>query len=156
MLILSAVTSFCQQTNPSQPLTREDYLKKSKEQKTGAWVLLGIGAASLAIAAPGNVSFGTLGTLTVIGLASAVGCITLFIASGRNKQKALNASAYFKFEKLPSISHAGIAVQSYPAISLKIKENYLAFLTLLCFCNNHLDRLIVIKTGEFKFIFIPL
>lgn len=121
MLLIFAATSFCQQTNSLQTLTHEDYLKKSKHQKTAAWILLGTGAAMFAIAAPGNVSFGTLGTLVVVGAISTLSSIPLFIASGRNKRKALNASTYFKFEKVPSIQQSGITLHSYPTISLKIK-----------------------------------
>src|SRR2546423_14423371 len=101
ILIIMAITSFCQQTHPSQPLTRNDYLTKSKNQRIAARVLLIGGGALLAtsiiIAAPGNVSFGALGTLVVVGALGAVaalGSIALFSASARNHRKAMAASAY--------------------------------------------------------------
>jgi hypothetical protein len=43
LLILSTV-SFSQQTEPKAPLTRADYLKKSKTQKIVGFVFLGAGA----------------------------------------------------------------------------------------------------------------
>jgi hypothetical protein len=45
MLIAIASNSFCQQTSTISPLTKTDYLAKSKRQKTAAWVLLGGGTA---------------------------------------------------------------------------------------------------------------
>ena len=41
--------SFAQQTDTVKPMARQDYLDKSKRQKTTAWVLLGGGAALIAI-----------------------------------------------------------------------------------------------------------
>jgi hypothetical protein len=47
MLLFIAARLFSQQTNPNQPLVNQDYLKKpdylekSKNQKTAAWILLG-------------------------------------------------------------------------------------------------------------------
>lgn len=120
MLLIITSASFSQQTNPSQPLTREEYLKKSKSQKTGAWIFLGVGAAMFAIAAPGNVSFDVLGTIVVVGTIATIVSIPLFIASARNKRKAKAAAAFLKFEKNHSIQQTGITLHSYPALSLKI------------------------------------
>ena len=120
MLLIITSASFSQQTNPSQPLTREEYLKKSKSQKTGAWIFLGVGAAMFAIAAPGNVSFDVLGTIVVVGTIATIVSIPLFIASARNKRKAKAATAFLKFEKNHSIQQTGITLHSYPALSLKI------------------------------------
>ena len=92
MLLVLATVSFSQQTNPTQPLTREDYLKKSKSQKITAFVLLGAGVTTLAIISKGNTSFDVLGTLAVAGTLSTLGSIPVFIASGRNKRKAKMAS----------------------------------------------------------------
>ena len=120
LLLIFTATSFCQPANPPQTLTRADYLKKSKTQKIAAWVLLGAGATMFIIAAPGNASFGTLGTLVIVGAVSTLSSIPLFIASGRNKRKALKTSAYLKFEKIPSVQHVFTSLPAYPAIALKI------------------------------------
>jgi hypothetical protein len=45
MLLLLATVTFSQQTTPSVALTKQDYLKKSKKQKTAAWLLLSGGLA---------------------------------------------------------------------------------------------------------------
>ena len=37
-----AFSTFSQQTNPSPSLTKQDYLNKSKKQKTVAWILTGV------------------------------------------------------------------------------------------------------------------
>lgn len=72
---------------PNNP-TPQDYLKKSKTQRTAGLICLGITGAIIGIAAPGNVSLDALPALVVLGLAAGVSSITLFIASGKNKRKA--------------------------------------------------------------------
>jgi hypothetical protein len=41
MLLLMITGSFCQQKDFSKTLTQQDYLQKSKKQKTAAWIMLG-------------------------------------------------------------------------------------------------------------------
>lgn len=102
MLLLMTTSSFCQQTDFNKSLTQKNYLQKSKKQKTAAWILLGgglalaVGAPILAVSSdwskpetPYDVAFFT-------GCASMLGSIPLFIASGRNKRKAMKASTYFE------------------------------------------------------------
>jgi hypothetical protein len=127
ILLLVTIVSICQQTT-SPVLTREDYLKKSKNQKTAAWVLLGGGSAliitGLLIGNRKESSFGDAGTGAVIGiigfLAATAGSIPLFIASSRNKRKAEHATAHLRFEKVPAIQQTGMSYFScYPAVSVK-------------------------------------
>lgn len=118
--LVIAAASFSQQPDPSQPLTREDYLQKSKNQKIAAWALLGGGLAMFAIAAPGEVSFNTLGTLVILGAAGTLGSIPLFIAAARNKRKAMKATASLKFESSPSIYPESMGFHSMPSLSIKI------------------------------------
>lgn len=124
MLILSG-TSFSQQINPSPTMTREDYLKKSKNQKTAAWVLLGGGTVLIGtgflIGDRKESSFddaATGGIIAGIGVLSAIGSIPLFIASGRNKRKGLSLS--FKNETVPQIHKTAIVYQVIPSLTLKI------------------------------------
>jgi len=49
-----------------------------------------------------------------------VGSIPLFIASGKNKRKAMAAGAFFKMESAPVFSGYNVAYVSYPAISIKV------------------------------------
>lgn len=44
VLLIFAVSSIAQQTTTETPGVKTDYLKKSKNQKTAAWILLGGGA----------------------------------------------------------------------------------------------------------------
>ena len=45
LLMIFSTTAFCQQTKTvTAQLTKTDYLKKGKNQKTAAWLLLGGGA----------------------------------------------------------------------------------------------------------------
>ncbi len=115
-----AATSFCQQVQqPSTSLTRDEYLKKSKTQKIVGFVFLGAGVITLVSVSGGNTDFGTLGTVVVAGAVSVLASIPFFIASGRNKRKANNASLSFKFEKNQTMP-AEISFHSFPAISLKL------------------------------------
>ena len=134
LLITWSVASFSQQTTTSKPpLTKADYLKKSKSQKTGAWLLVGGGAAMMAIALTipikesndpftyinnGYTGGGVI--LSLIGTLSALGSIPLFIASARNKRKAMNATSFFKMETAPVVGQTGFVSLSYPALAIKI------------------------------------
>lgn len=89
-------------------LTREDYETKSKNQKAGGFLLLGIGAVVLVVTAISAASSVCITCPTkppsytvplILGAATMASSIPLFIASGRNKRKALNASAFLKFEQ---------------------------------------------------------
>jgi hypothetical protein len=126
MLIFAATSSFAQKTNAGAPLTREDYLVKSKKQKSAGWSLLGGGAAligtGLLIGNRKESSFGeaaTGGIIGIIGILSVITSVPLFIASGRNKRKAMNVSA--NLEILQNHLYKETArVRSYPAFSLKL------------------------------------
>ncbi|MBD0288428.1 MAG: hypothetical protein ICV79_23820 [Flavisolibacter sp.] len=126
MMFSITYSSFCQQTVPSKPSTREEYLAKSKRQKSGAKVLLIGGVAllttSIVIGTTGDPTFETLGTLAVvgtIGAAAALGSIPLFIASEKNYRRARAATTYFKLEKAPVLQPAGISLRSYPSVAVK-------------------------------------
>src|ERR1700741_2560430 len=109
LLLALPATSFCQKTNDTVPVVKTDYLIKSKNQKTAAWVLLGGGTALIGvgflIGDSKNATFDDAGTGVVlggIGFLSAVGSIPLFIASGKNKKKAMKATTFIKMETAPS------------------------------------------------------
>ena len=73
---------------PDAPLTSEDYLNKSKDQKLAGFVCLGASAVTLVVGSTGNLNLDALPIIGSAALAAAVGSITLFIAAGRNKRKA--------------------------------------------------------------------
>jgi len=125
LLLALPMSSFCQKTNDSTPSIKTDYLVKSKNQKTAAWVLLGGGVALMGagylIGNSKNASFDDAGTGVVlggIGFLSTIGSIPLFIASGKNKRKAMKATAFIKMETAPSFQKQSFNQTSYPAFSL--------------------------------------
>ena len=119
MLALPA-TSFCQKTNDSVPVVKTDYLAKSKSQKTAAFILLGIGVTTLTIAAVGDLDLDILGTVVIVGGAATIASIPLFIASGKNKRKAMKANTSIKMETVPSFQKQFFKQNSYPAFSLSL------------------------------------
>jgi hypothetical protein len=122
MLLSLSVTSYSQQTNPSTALTKQDYLQKSKNQKTAAWVLVGGGAVLIVtggIVWANQINkkaetdpFGALADayttttgdwISVAGIVAAAGSIPLFIAASKNKRKAISLS--FKKEMIPRLQN---------------------------------------------------
>jgi hypothetical protein len=125
MLLILATTAFSQQTTPSVAFTKQDYLKKSKDQKTAAWVLLGGGTVMIGtgflIGARKESSFDDAAggaILAAIGVLSDIGSIPLFIASGRNKRKGLRIS--FRNETAPQLLKNSFVYQPVPSLTLKI------------------------------------
>ena len=125
MLMILSASSFSQQTNSHPTLSKQDYLQKSKNQKTTAWVLLGGGAALILVGdLVGNSkesSFSDAATGVVIagaGVLSMLGSIPLFIAAGKNKRKAMSLS--FKNEMIPELQNSSFVNRSVPSLSLKI------------------------------------
>ena len=128
VLFALPVISFCQKTNDTVPSIKTDYLVKSKNQKTAAWVLLGGGTALIGlgflIGDSKNSTFDDAATGAVlggIGFLSAIGSIPLFIASGKNKRKAMQATTFIKMENVRMIPNQSLVQTSYPSIALRIK-----------------------------------
>ncbi len=143
LLVIPAAT-FCQSTPNDMPVVKTDYLKKSKNQKTAAWLLLGGGFAltvtSTLMAAPkvtedvGNIFVGVFSgepapennytaenILLITGTASMLASIPFFIASKKNKRKAIDMTANIKMENVRMFQYQSFVQTSYPAIALKIK-----------------------------------
>jgi len=127
VLFALPVISFCQKTNDTVPSIKTDYLVKSKNQKTAAWVLLGGGTALIGlgflIGDSKNSTFDDAATGAVlggIGFLSTIGSIPLFIASGKNKRKAMKANTSIKMETVPSFQKQFFKQNSYPAFSLSL------------------------------------
>ena|SRR5437762_5093328 len=123
MMIIITISIF------SQPIqsVQTDYLQKSKNQKTTAWVLLGGGTVLIGtgflIGDRKSSSFNDAGTGVIIGgvgFLATLGSIPLFIASAKNKRKANNASTFFKIETTPAIQHASFVSRYYPSIAVRI------------------------------------
>jgi hypothetical protein len=115
-----------------QQLIKQDYLKKSKNQKTMAWILTSGGSA---LVLGGIISYGaesdvsyypgkTVGTiLMACGAVAITGGIISFSASKKNERKANEMAIVFNM-KLESteIYRYKIALKKYyPAVSLNLK-----------------------------------
>ncbi|MEO6719045.1 MAG: hypothetical protein ABIN67_01725 [Ferruginibacter sp.] len=122
-----------------ETLTKEDYLKKARGQKTGAIVLISAGGALTAVGfilALNNLEYDIGGifdqnyqprddnetvstVLAITGIAAMLGSIPLFISAHKNKKHAMNIS--FKNEMAPQLQGNFVFNRSIPGISLKIQ-----------------------------------
>jgi len=137
MLLILTASSFGQQTKPSPGLIKQDYLEKSKKQKKAAVVMLGGGAVLLLtsfiipkgeqtgtrdvygiISVPSYKNDGIKAVSGLTGVASILGSIPFFIASGKNKRRAVNLS--FKNEMAPQIQKSSFVYRPVSVLGLKI------------------------------------
>ncbi len=134
LLLIFSISSSSQTTKPVQPL-KTDYLKKSKVQKTAAWIFLGGGGALLLtgfIIPQGEVTQENIfwfdehkndnikSGLVLSGTLAMLGSIPFFIASSKNKTKAEGMVVLLKTEKLTSFRYQSFKQNSYPALSVRI------------------------------------
>ena len=123
LLLILSVMVFGQQDPIFVPgTTKQDYLRKSKNQKRAAWVLLGIGSLSVLVGSiEVNPNYGESTNrpfLVIGGLITAVASIPNFIASGRNKKKAMRVS--FNNYRVPQMRRNNFVYSSIPSLSLRI------------------------------------
>jgi hypothetical protein len=125
LLLLIATATFSQQTNPTPTLTKQDWLQKSKHQKTAAWIMLGSGICMVGGGLAINLSGGLLNGngskglwLSYLGGATTIASIPLFIAASKNKNKATSLS--FKNEATPQLNKNGFVYRAVPSLTLKI------------------------------------
>jgi hypothetical protein len=142
--LVFSVGAFCQSTPNDMQAVKTDYLKKSKNQKTTAWVLFGGGVAITTVIVVMasvkvtedyvNVIAGVFSSqpvqennytaeniLLITGTASMLASIPFFIASKKNKRNAMAMSANIKMENARMLQYQSFVQTSYPAIVLKIK-----------------------------------
>ncbi len=123
-LLIVANSIYSQQSKSSAPLTKKDYLQKSKHQKTAAWLFMGggLGITVLGLTEhPNNNLYAdnTGKTVAIISGLAAIGVgTTLFILATNNKNKANSLS--FRMEKAPAIQQGGFVYHSYPALSFRL------------------------------------
>ncbi len=125
-LIATATASFAQAIPPAQ--SSNYYLTKSRHQKTAAWIMLGGGVALIGLgfaitAAPTlpnpNDKNTTANVLAVVGLASSLGSIPMFISAAHNKHKA--AEMTLNMQKIPMLAAVPSRTAIFqPAFTLKI------------------------------------
>ncbi|MBD0280438.1 MAG: hypothetical protein ICV51_14335 [Flavisolibacter sp.] len=143
LLLSFTALSFSQQTEtePSQTAPNVDYLKRSKHQKTAAWILTSAGTVGLLVTMMSDAAQAVGGGLTTVFslgtvepeyksytayyLLSAAGVgagIGFFIAAGKNKRKAMamDASTYLKMERAPVVQSGSIRNQPYPSVAVRM------------------------------------
>ena len=133
VLVVFATASFCQQTVQKNVLTKTDYLQKSKKQKKAGLLLLGAGAVLIAtseLIPSGDPTSQTIciycryendgikGAFGFSGVATMLGSIPFFIASRKNKKRAMRVS--FKNQTVPQLEKSGFAYKAIPGLSFKI------------------------------------
>ena len=123
-LLIVANSIYSQQNNPSATLTKKDYMQKSKNQKTAAWLFMGggVGLSILGFKAEtrldDNSKNSSRGVAIVTGLAAiSVGTI-LFITATQNKKRAESLS--FRMEKAPQLQQGSLVYRSFPALSFRL------------------------------------
>ena len=127
MVLLMASNSFSQHLPSEEFLSRQDYLKKSKNQKTVAWILLagGVGliGTGLLIGNGDESSFDDAasgGIIAGAGIASALVSVPLFIASKRNQTKAMQLSAGLQRQLVPVQTATTFRQHARPTLSMKL------------------------------------
>jgi hypothetical protein len=123
----------------SQPVKAKEidasyFLQKSKNQKIAAWLMLGGGAVAASaglVIALNHIYIWTwdedyddgepeASILFFTGSAAMLGSIPLFIASARNKGRAMRASAGIKMEPITLPVQQGLTRKNYPALTFKL------------------------------------
>jgi hypothetical protein len=139
LLLTVSINSFSQQTKPSLNLTKQSYLKKSKKQRTAAWIMLGggftlavtgftvsvvngLGDAFASSVTDDNSSSGSSidagSVVFTTGAVAMLGSIPFFITAHKNKKKAMSLS--IKNETTPQLLKQGFVHRSVPSLTLKI------------------------------------
>ncbi len=132
LLLAFAAASFGQQSVQKQSSTQDDYLKKSKTQKTIATILLVGGAASLLTGRlipkgefEGGFIFtssykndGIKSTLGGIGSLSMLASIPFYIASSKNKRRANAATFSFNNQKVIFPKQNTLVLKTQPTLTL--------------------------------------
>jgi len=131
MVIIMSFVTKGQQANPSPVLTKEDYLLKSKKEKTTAIVFAGVGSAMILVGGlvgiddvggivdPADKDNSNLsGILVYGGLAVVAVSAPFFISSKKNKKKAAELS--IKAQAFASIKNGTIVDRTVPSLSIRM------------------------------------
>jgi hypothetical protein len=125
-LMLFIVKGFSQAVS-SASFSKEDYLQKSKKQKTTGWVFLSTGIALTIIGVIGfetsdddfnDNSTNTYGALIAGGSIIALGSIPFFISSGSNIRKAATLTLNYQPILIPN--RDCLVQSSQPSLSVTI------------------------------------
>jgi len=128
MLALTGKVFSQRDTTLSNSSTNTNYLQKSKTQKTIAWILLGSGTALIGAgiivgengADEASLNEATNGAALIIaGALVDIGSIPFFIASAKNKRKALTVS--FKNDFVPQLQQSCLVRIPIPTVGIAIR-----------------------------------
>ena len=120
-------------------LTKDEYLKKSRSQKTGAIVLISAGGVMTIVGAaiatndlgneltgifnsnyqPDNSNETLSGVLAIGGLAAMLGSIPLFVSAHKNKKRAMSVS--FINEPALQLQKSMVFYRAVPSLKLKVR-----------------------------------
>jgi len=124
LLLAFFTATYGQETTITIPeITKATYLKKSKKQKTTAWVFLGVGSLSVLFASievnpnygeSTNTAFLFIGGLVMVGAS-----VSMFTASARNKKRA--ASVSFGNQLVPQMNNGVMVNHPVHSFHLKIR-----------------------------------
>lgn len=141
MLVVVANASFSQKTT-DKVLSKHDYLKKSKNQRTWGWALLSAGAGGIILDLVGNSVSNDMpsaanffpeagentkkdksvdGPVIAAGLLAMAGSMPLFLAADRNKNLAASVSIRNQPVRLPQ--DGSFVLRPQPALTLRIGFN---------------------------------
>jgi len=137
LLLLVTLNSFSQQTQSKPSYTQQDYLEKSKKQKTAGKILLwgGVGLMVTSFVIPNGelvydgicvgvwcddkyANDGIKSAVFIAGGLSALSSIPVFIISGKNRRNA--ASLSFKNEKTILLNNQSMVYTSVPALKMNV------------------------------------
>jgi hypothetical protein len=136
LIVLTAVTicSFSQVTDePVKPLTKMDYLRKSKSQRTTGFVLLGSGVALDIIGLatiPKNVTLfhpdpsvkhkaNTAGWLLIAGTATMLASVPFFVSAQVNKKKVVGLT--INTQQIQQLNKNSLQSINYPALTMRVR-----------------------------------
>jgi hypothetical protein len=129
LMMLTVVAQNTPQDSSTHALTKDEYLKKSKGQKTAAIVLLAGGGALVTVGAilslndvyyldfEDNGNEDVAGALVLVGGVAMLGSIPFFISARKNKERAMQVS--FKNELALQIQKGSMFYKSIPSVNLK-------------------------------------
>lgn len=131
VLLMISTSVFSQEIENDQHLSSADFLKKSKNQKTAAWIATGVGTTVILVTVLSAASdpfpefsdnkTESVGTVpAIIGLACLGTGAYLFFASSRNKKKANAASVFIDIENAPTLQHAVFNNKTFPTIGVRV------------------------------------
>ncbi len=138
LFVVLALQGWAQTTEPNSLNDKEFLLTKSKNQKTGGFVLIGVGVAVTAggtsmLSSSAKNGSGTLwnygiddgsffgaGAFMLLGVTCLATGASLLVSAAKNKKKARATTAFLKTEQRPFVHQGSFMRSPFPAIGIKI------------------------------------